>query len=258
MGDAEGPGGAGAREPYVPSDSVWGTFWSALGDSALNLAERLPLVNHLVDGEGARQRLLDRGVSASTLATSEGLFDVSTELLATAATGGTGKLAKGATKIYNLANKGEAAIDGVQAAAQGDARGAVLAAASFLPARKGKNPVSKTLGAVDPDDAAKLSGPVRKAASSDQTLFRQGTSNESAARLGRKAAEAEAKIGIHGVSVSTTESGIASSAAARAKVEQHFKVHDTPTNADPGHKTVELPKPVTNAVSKLFNSLFGR
>ena len=38
--------------------------------------------------------------------------------------------------------------------------------------------------------------------------------------------------------------------------EKTFKVHDTPTKADPLHRTVELPKPVTNKVTRLFNELF--
>jgi hypothetical protein len=35
-------------------------------------------------------------------------------------------------------------------------------------------------------------------------------------------------------------------------------VHDTPTRADPLHRTVELPKPVTAEVAALFNQIFGR
>lgn len=89
-------------------------------------------------------------------------------------------------------------------------------------------------------------------------LYRFGTSYESAVRLGRKAAEAEGMIGIHGVSVSEIQPQISSSVAPRKDVERHFRVYDTPTRNDPLHRTVELPKPVTNEVAERFNSIFGR
>lgn len=85
-----------------------------------------------------------------------------------------------------------------------------------------------------------------------------GTSKESASRLGRKAPEAEGKVGIHGVSVSAGAPNVPSSQAARSDVEQAFPVHDTPTTGDPQHRTVELPKPVTRDVADLFNRIFGR
>jgi RHS repeat-associated protein len=91
-----------------------------------------------------------------------------------------------------------------------------------------------------------------------ETLSRQGPSRESAGRLGRKAAEAEAQIGIHGVSTTAGQPKGESSSAARGSVEQSFPVHDTPTRADPLHRTVELPKPVTKQVADLFNRIFGR
>jgi len=92
----------------------------------------------------------------------------------------------------------------------------------------------------------------------DETLGRLGTSRESASRLERKAAEAEAKIGIHGVSTTAGTPTGQASRAARSDVEQVFKVHDTPTGNDPLHRTVELPKPVTKSVADLFNRIFGR
>jgi hypothetical protein len=93
---------------------------------------------------------------------------------------------------------------------------------------------------------------------SDEILSRLGTSRESASRLGRKAAEAEEQIGIHGVSTTAGTPKGAASQAPRAHVEQHFRVHNTPTRADPLHRTVELPKPVTKDVADLFNQIFGR
>src|SRR5438128_11589297 len=91
-----------------------------------------------------------------------------------------------------------------------------------------------------------------------EVLTRLGTSPESAKRLGRKADEAERVIGIHGVSVSAGEPTGAAGRAPRGEVERYFRVHDTPTRADPLHRTVELPKPVTPEVAEQFNRLFGR
>jgi hypothetical protein len=91
-----------------------------------------------------------------------------------------------------------------------------------------------------------------------ETLKRLGISRESAARLARKAAEAEGALGIHGVSVTAGVPRGPASAAVRPTVEQHFRVHDTPTHADPLHRTIELPKPITQQTADLFNQLFGR
>ncbi|MCX5650646.1 MAG: hypothetical protein NTU45_04555 [Planctomycetota bacterium] len=91
-----------------------------------------------------------------------------------------------------------------------------------------------------------------------EVLHRFGESSESAARLARKAAEAEGVIGVHGVSVTARAVEGSASAASRDAVEQVFRVHDTPTARDPLHRTVELPKPVTQAVADAFNRLFGR
>ncbi len=91
-----------------------------------------------------------------------------------------------------------------------------------------------------------------------ETIKRLGTSSESLARLSRKAAAAEAALGIHGVSVTAGIPQGPASMAPRAIVEQHFRVHDTPTCADPLHRTVELPKPMTQQMADLFNQLFGR
>jgi hypothetical protein len=100
--------------------------------------------------------------------------------------------------------------------------------------------------------------PQPAAAGEGETLKRLGVTRESAARLGRKAAEAERVLGIHGVSVTAGEAGAPASEAARGSVEKHFPVHDTPTRKDPLHRTLELPKPVTPEVAELFNRLFGR
>jgi hypothetical protein len=91
-----------------------------------------------------------------------------------------------------------------------------------------------------------------------ETLKRLGISRESAARLSRKAAEAEQVLGIHGVSVTAGVAKWPASGADRAEVERCFPVHDTPTRSDPWHRTVELPKPVTQEAADRFNQLFGR
>ncbi|HMB03791.1 MAG TPA: hypothetical protein VKP69_08630 [Isosphaeraceae bacterium] len=91
-----------------------------------------------------------------------------------------------------------------------------------------------------------------------ESLKRLGTTPESAARLARKAAEAERVIEIHGVSVTAGTPIGPASTADREAVEQSFTVHDTPTRSDPWHRAVELPKPVTREVADRFNQLFGR
>jgi hypothetical protein len=92
----------------------------------------------------------------------------------------------------------------------------------------------------------------------DEVMHRFGTDPESDRRLSRKAEEAEQALGIHGVSVSAADPDRPASAARRTEVERHFRVHDTPTRSDPLHRTVELPKPVTPEVARLFNDVFGR
>ena len=92
----------------------------------------------------------------------------------------------------------------------------------------------------------------------EETLKRLGTSRESAARLGRKAAEAEQVLGIHGVSVTAGIANGPASMADRGEIERVFPVHETPTRADLWHRTVELPNPVTQDTADRFNRLFGR
>jgi hypothetical protein len=92
----------------------------------------------------------------------------------------------------------------------------------------------------------------------EEILKRLGTSGESAARLARKAAEAEQVLGLHGVLVTAGVTKGDASAARRADIERVFPVHETPTRADRLHRTVELPKPVTQEIADRFNELFGR
>lgn len=95
-------------------------------------------------------------------------------------------------------------------------------------------------------------------ADAPEILKRLGTSRESLRRLSRKAAEAEAALGIHGVSVTAGVPRVPASYGAREAVEQHFPVHNTPTRADRLHRTVELPKPLTEEAVNRFNEIFGR
>jgi RHS repeat-associated protein len=110
------------------------------------------------------------------------------------------------------------------------------------------NGIANFMGASD--DAPQSSG-------NDETLTRYGDKPETVERLAEQAAKAEAhpKVGIHGVSTTTkpnpTNPG---GQAPRSTVEQQFKVHNT---LGKGHRTVELPKPVTQQVVDAFNKLFG-
>lgn len=92
----------------------------------------------------------------------------------------------------------------------------------------------------------------------DELLKRFGSDPETAEKLAADAARADGVLGIHGVSVTARETTAPAGAASRAEVERHFRVHDTPTRRDRGHRTVELPKPVTPETADLFNRLFGR
>ena len=107
--------------------------------------------------------------------------------------------------------------------------------------------------------AARSGGKAADAAKNDPVIYRMGTSKESPTRLGNKAAEAESAIGRHGVSGSTTKpSGPCSSASCSSLESAGFKVTPTPTRGDPGHVTIELPKPVTKEVAEKFNATLGR
>ena len=76
-------------------------------------------------------------------------------------------------------------------------------------------------------------------------------------RLAAEAAKAEAhpNYGVHGVSVTSKPNPLHEAGSAmRSEVEKLFTVKKTGNN--PHHFTVELPKPVTDAVTKIFNRLF--
>jgi hypothetical protein len=94
------------------------------------------------------------------------------------------------------------------------------------------------------------------AATMDEILTRFGQAAESVQKLAEDAARAEAVLGIHGVSVTARTPKRRAPYANRSNVEKFFRVHETV--ADPLHRTVELPKPVTQEVADQFNHLFGR
>jgi hypothetical protein len=90
----------------------------------------------------------------------------------------------------------------------------------------------------------------------DEVLYRFGAAPETAAKLAEDAALAEAVLGVHGVSATTRRPRWSAPSARRSEVEKHFAVHHT--GRDPAHRTIELPKPVTQEVADTFNRLFGR
>lgn len=133
------------------------------------------------------------------------------------------------------------------------AAGAELAG-SLLGGKLGRGAAGGLARAVDTvDDAADTARDAR-------VIYRQGDSFETATRLERKATEAEnSNIKIHGVSGSTTKPDVPCSSATCGELEAAgFKVHDTPTRADPNHVTIELPKPVTSEDAQRFNGVLGR
>lgn len=94
-----------------------------------------------------------------------------------------------------------------------------------------------------------------------EQLTRYAGGKESATRLGRLAQESleNPEEGIHGISTTAGEVNPdrAFSTLPREVVEQNFPVHDTPFEADPLHRTVELPNPVTPDIAKIWNQMWG-
>ena len=96
----------------------------------------------------------------------------------------------------------------------------------------------------------------------DVILYRNSASRNTRKQLADQSAFAEEKgVGIyqthvHGISVSTTKPNIPHRSAPLEEVQKKFTVHKTPTNSDPNHFTVELPKPVTTSVRDQFYDLF--
>jgi RHS repeat-associated protein len=100
-------------------------------------------------------------------------------------------------------------------------------------------------------------GAAKGAAEGEKLLFRRGP-HDSQRLLESQAKAAEEKLGVHGVSVSTSsaarEGQVVRCATAGACEAAGFKVHKT--GGDPNHHTVELPKPVTSEVARKFNDVF--
>ena len=93
----------------------------------------------------------------------------------------------------------------------------------------------------------------------DTLVYRIGEDWESSTRMSRKAGESEAVTGIHGLSASTNKHAIACVAATCGALrDAGFAVRATPSKSDPGHVTIELPKPVTKDVAKRLNETMGR
>ncbi len=164
MFDSAGPQVAGTQEPRAvpPEESVlWeylAGFVDGLNASAMNLADRLPLIGRFVDGEEAHQRLLELGVSEEAIAASGLLFDGSLTLLLSA---GGGVVVQSAGKVYNLAGNAETVLQVAEALAEGDAGAIARVATEELLKRAAQKRASSKLGTVDPDNASKLSSPKR-------------------------------------------------------------------------------------------------
>ena len=95
-----------------------------------------------------------------------------------------------------------------------------------------------------------------KGCATREILTRFGKEVESVEKLAAQAAAAEEKIGVHGVSVTAHPNPrTPGSSALRSDVEQVFNVHNTGSGY---HRTIELMKPVTQAVADAFNRVFGR
>jgi len=100
-------------------------------------------------------------------------------------------------------------------------------------------------------------GEEKAAIKGGEILTRFGKEVESAEKLAAQAAKAEEKVGVHGVSVTARPNPrTAGSSAPRSEVEKVFRVHNT--GSDIYHRTVELAKPVTQAIADAFNRVFGR
>jgi hypothetical protein len=70
----------------------------------------------------------------------------------------------------------------------------------------------------------------------------------------------------HGVSVTSPDANSrlardpadAVHATRKAFEDAGFEVRPTPTRSDADHHTIQLPKPVTEEIAKLFNTVLGR
>lgn len=99
-----------------------------------------------------------------------------------------------------------------------------------------------------------------------EEFARLGTNWESTGRLSNQAQTAENGGWPHGVSVMPANvvndfarDPLDVSIASRTDIENAgFTLHHTPSRRNPDHYTLELPKPVTSQVARVFNQLFGR
>ena len=87
------------------------------------------------------------------------------------------------------------------------------------------------------------------------TLTRFGSDYENAEKFAADAANAESRGYTHGVSA-IGDATWPGSIANYEDVASEFNVLKTGKN--PSHYTIELPKPVTDAIAQTFNNIFGR
>lgn len=91
--------------------------------------------------------------------------------------------------------------------------------------------------------------------SDEKKFIRYGNGPETMARFANDAAAAESQIGIHGVSVILRKPPAGPRLEAIVRdARANFRI--TQTGRNKFHYTVELPKPVTQAVVDKFNSVF--
>ncbi|MBB4957722.1 RHS repeat domain-containing protein [Micromonospora polyrhachis] len=156
------------------------------------------------------------------------------------------------------ASAGMSVVDAMIAGANGDGAGAAMELMAIVPGGRLAGGAARGARAGLAANTARSSF----TSNSDTVLARMGTSWESTGRLARKAGEAEDKGFGHGVSVTADPARVAGanmSTATRGQLEAAgFTVRHTPTRNDKFHHTVDLPKPVTAAVQKAFNTAFGR
>ncbi|HET8700956.1 MAG TPA: RHS repeat-associated core domain-containing protein, partial [Nitrococcus sp.] len=161
----------------------------------------------------------------------------------------------GASFCPSVCGSAFSALDALVYYAQGDNTNGGIALAAAAIGVVGDAGAAKVaaLGVKELAGAARGSG--------GEPIYRLGNSRESVTRLGRKSQQAEDALGIHGVSGSTTPpaAGTPCSAANCSALEAAgFRVHRTPSRRDPGHVTIELPKPVSKEAADAFNEVFGR
>jgi RHS repeat-associated protein len=156
--------------------------------------------------------------------------------------------------LYDLADIAATKIGGGRVTTTQELALGADVAATFIPFVTGAGiGVRAARAAAHAEDVVHV---VEGAKDTGELLHHYGTAKKTVGTLAKKSAEAEGKIGEHGVSATTAVPTKPHTSASRAEVEKHFPVKQT--GADPHNHTVVLPKPITQRVADLFNELFHR